>query len=92
MDCFMEGPNFLVINPDECIDCSMCVPECPVNAIVGENEIAQDQAHFIQLNRDLSRNGGWKRITKVTGPLPNHEEMATVNDKLGLLVRSWEAG
>lgn len=88
MDCFVEGPNFLVINPDECIDCSMCVPECPVNAIVGANEIAADQQHFIQLNRDLSLDPAWKRITRPKAPLPDHEKWAAVKDKLGLLERA----
>lgn len=87
MECFVEGPNFLVINPDECIDCSICVPECPVNAIVGATEIAPDQAHFIQLNQELSRRPDWKRITQAKAPLPEHGKWATVKDKLGLLAR-----
>lgn len=90
MDCFLEGPNFLVINPDECIDCSMCVPECPVNAIVGANEVEPGQQHFIELNRDLSRDPAWKRITRQKSPLPEHEKWAGVKNKLGLLERSWE--
>ena len=81
MDCFMEGPNFLVINPDECIDCSVCVPECPVDAIVNEREITPGQAHFVQLNRDLSRHPAWKRITQSKKPLPDHEAWATASDK-----------
>ena len=36
VDCFYEGPNFLAIHPDECIDCALCVPECPVDAILGK--------------------------------------------------------
>jgi ferredoxin len=39
VDCFHEGPNFLVIDPDECIDCTLCEPECPINAIVAEDDI-----------------------------------------------------
>lgn len=85
MDCFYEGPNFLVINPDECIDCSICVGECPVNAIVEEREIDPGQAHFVQINRDLSRNPQWKRITQAKSPLPDHEVWAKVKDKLYLL-------
>lgn len=90
MDCFLEGPNFLVINPDECIDCTMCVPECPVGAIVSEDEIGQDQIHFVQLNRDLSRDAGWKRITQSKSPLPDHERWASAQEKLGLLERVWQ--
>ncbi|TCS36295.1 ferredoxin [Paucimonas lemoignei] len=92
MDCFLEGPNFLVINPDECIDCSMCVPECPVNAIVSANEVSADQEPFVELNRTLSRHPEWKRITRPKSPLPEHEKWAAVNDKLGLLKREWKEG
>ena len=85
MDCFLEGPNFLVINPDECIDCSICVAECPVGAIVSDHEIAEEQRHFIDLNRELSRHPAWKRISQAKPPLPDHERWATTQDKLSLL-------
>jgi ferredoxin len=85
MDCFMEGPNFLAINPDECIDCSVCVPECPVGAIVGDREVAPEQAHFIELNRRLSQHPDWRRITRQKAPLPDHERWAKVQNKLSLL-------
>jgi ferredoxin len=85
MECFYEGPNFLVINPDECIDCSICVGECPVNAIAGEREIDFAQAHFVQINRDLARDPRWKRITLSKSPLPEHDAWAKVKDKLYLL-------
>ncbi|NYT84878.1 ferredoxin FdxA [Pollutimonas harenae] len=85
MDCFMEGPNFLVINPDECIDCSICVAECPVGAIVSDHEIAEDQHHFLDINRRLSQHPAWKRISRAKPPLPDHEHWATVTDKLSLL-------
>lgn len=87
MDCFMEGPNFLVINPDECIDCSVCVAECPVDAIAGAQELRPDQKHFAQLNRELSRHPDWKRITRRKGPMPDHERWAGVKEKLFLLER-----
>jgi ferredoxin len=55
VDCFREGPNFLVIDPDECIDCAVCIPECPVNAIYAEEDTPPDQLQFIQLNADLAK-------------------------------------
>jgi ferredoxin len=89
MDCFLEGPNFLVINPNECIDCTMCVPECPVGAIVSEHEITVDQSHFVQLNRELSSSAGWTQITQSKSPLPDHERWASVQEKLDLL-EQWD--
>ena len=43
VDCFHEGPNMLVINPDDCIDCGLCVPECPVSAIWSEDEVPAEE-------------------------------------------------
>src|SRR5256885_8318302 len=54
VDCFREGPNFLVIDPDECIDCAVCIPECPANAIFAEEDVPADQLAFIKLNAELS--------------------------------------
>jgi len=85
MDCFFEGPNFLVIHPDECIDCSICVAECPVGAIVSEQDIAADQVHFIEINRRLAGDPRYRRITNVKAPLPDHEKWAAVHDKLDML-------
>ncbi|MGK2941547.1 MAG: ferredoxin FdxA [Immundisolibacter sp.] len=62
VDCFREGPNMLVIDPDECIDCTLCVAECPVEAIVDEEEVAADQQEFIELNARLSLQ--WPAITQ----------------------------
>jgi ferredoxin len=85
VDCFREGPNFLVIDPDECIDCAVCVPECPVNAIYAEDDVPSDQQAFIALNTELSRS--WKSITKSKGSLPDAEEWKDVKNKLDQLVR-----
>jgi ferredoxin len=61
VDCFREGPNMLVIDPDECIDCALCEPECPVNAIVSEDDLPTEQAEFLTLNALLSKK--WPTIT-----------------------------
>ena len=58
VDCFREGPNFLAIDPDECIDCAVCIPECPVNAIVPEEDVPGDQQHMIKLNAELAPQAG----------------------------------
>ena len=50
VDCFREGPNFLVIDPDECIDCAVCIPECPVNAIFAEEDVPKGEIQFIKIN------------------------------------------
>ena len=74
VDCFYEGPNFLVINPDECIDCAVCIPECPVNAIVAQEDIKDpiEQQYWFDINQKLSNK--WKVITKQKDPLPDAEE------------------
>ena len=56
VDCFREGPNMLSIDPDECIDCAVCIPECPVNAIYAEEDVPEDQRDFIPLNVELSKD------------------------------------
>jgi ferredoxin len=85
VDCFREGRNFLTIDPDECIDCAVCVPECPVNAIYAEDDVPSDQQAFIKLNVELARN--WPSITKSKSPLPDAEEWKDVKNKLKELAR-----
>ena len=68
VDCFHEGPNFLVINPDECIDCSLCEPECPIDAIISDEDINDENRHFLELNERLSKK--WPILTEVK-PAPN---------------------
>ena len=85
VDCFREGPNFLVIGPDECIDCAVCVPECPVNAIYAEDDVPGDQQAFIKLNAELSPS--WTSITKSKAALPDAEEWKDVKNKLDQLVK-----
>ncbi|MBL8223695.1 MAG: ferredoxin family protein [Chromatiales bacterium] len=67
VDCFHEGPHMLVIDPDECIDCSLCEPECPANAIAAEDDLPAGQRHFAGLNRELAMR--WPVIT-AQGPAP----------------------
>ncbi|MCP5230474.1 MAG: ferredoxin family protein, partial [Zoogloeaceae bacterium] len=73
------------IDPDECIDCAVCVPECPVNAIYAEEDVPADQQQFTALNAELSR--GWKPITKSKTALPDAEAWRNVEHKLGELKR-----
>ncbi len=79
VDCFHEGPNFLAIDPDECIDCSLCVPECPVEAIYAEDDVPDDQRRYIALNAELAK--GWPVIIERKDSLPDAEEWAKVKDK-----------
>jgi ferredoxin len=85
MDCFVEGPNFLAIDPEECIDCSMCVPECPEGAIVNADDVSPAQRPFIALNARLARDPAWRPLTRSKAPLPEHARWRTVVQKLQLL-------
>lgn len=87
VDCFHEGPNFLVINPEGCVDCGICVPECPANAIYADVDLPDDQRHFLQLNAELSQSAAWPVINTQKPPLPDHEEWLKAPDKLRLLDR-----
>ena len=80
VDCFYEGPNFLVINPDECIDCALCEPECPVDAIFSEDELPENEQQFLELNAELAET--WPNITEKQDALPDAEEWADVKGKL----------
>ena len=83
VDCFHEGPNFLVIDPEECIDCQLCVPECPVEAIFDENDLPPDQENFLQLNAELAQQ--WPVINTVKAAPDDAEQWADVADKLQFL-------
>jgi ferredoxin len=83
VDCFYEGPNFLVINPDECIDCGVCVPECPIDAIVPDNDVNTNTVFWTELNGRLSKT--WPVITKKKPALPDADEWKDKPDKLKLL-------
>ena len=79
VDCFYQGPNMLVINPDECIDCALCEPECPVNAIYSEDELPEDQQEFIALNQELSEI--WENISEKCEPAPDADDWREVKNK-----------
>lgn len=85
VDCFREGPNFLAIDPDECIDCTLCVAECPVEAIYAEDDVPDNQRRFIALNAELSKL--WKPIIARKASLPGADEWARVSDKIDMLER-----
>lgn len=85
VDCFYEGENMLVINPDECIDCALCEQECPVNAIYSEDELPQDQLEFIQLNKELSNT--WENITEKCTPPKDADQWSKVKKKRQHLIK-----
>ena len=85
VDCFHEGPNFLVIDPDECIDCTLCVAECPVEAIFPEDDVPADQREFIALNAELSKT--WGSIIERKEAPADADEWAKAKDKKKLLER-----
>ena len=85
VDCFYEGPNFLVISPDECIDCEDCVPVCPEDAIYSEDDLPLDQQVFLKLNAELSEV--WPNITEKKEALPDAAKWSGVAGKLELLER-----
>ncbi len=87
VDCFIEGPNFLTIDPDECIDCAVCIPECPANAIYAEEDLPPGQEHMIALNAELAKLAGWKVLTKRKTPLPDADEWNGKENKLAELIR-----
>lgn len=79
VDCFHEGPNFLVIDPEVCIDCALCVPECPVDAIYDENDLPEEMEEFIEINARLATQ--WPVISERREPLPESDEWADAPDK-----------
>ncbi|BAN68851.1 ferredoxin FdxA [endosymbiont of unidentified scaly snail isolate Monju] len=85
VDCFREGPNFLVIDPDECIDCALCEPECPAEAIVSDDDLPPDQEQFLALNAELAAE--WPVISQKKDPPPDADEWNGTPNKLPLLER-----
>lgn len=85
VDCFHEGPNYLVIDPEECIDCSLCEPECPVDAICAEDDLPAEQQHFLALNAELSQR--WPVIAEMKPAPADADEWKDVEGKLRHLER-----
>lgn len=85
VDCFHEGPNFLVIDPEECIDCTLCVEECPVDAIFVLEDVPAGQELFVVLNAELARV--WPVIAAKIPALPDAAEWNGVPHKRRLLIR-----
>ncbi len=83
-DCFRIGPNFMVIDPADCIDCGLCVAECPVNAILQDDEIPQQERNFIQINAEMSQQ--WRPITKRKAPMAEADKWSHVEGKARLLM------
>ena len=80
VDCFYEGENFLVINPDECIDCGVCEPECPIDAIKADtDETVKDMDKWLLINKKFSAL--WPNISKKKEPMADHEKFRDIKDK-----------
>ena len=85
VDCFYEGPNFLVIHPDECIDCALCEPECPVEAIFADDELPEDQQKLLDIAADLAES--WPNISEKKEALPEAETWNGKPNKIDLLIK-----
>ena len=83
VDCFHEGPNFLVIDPEECIDCTLCIDECPVNAIYAIDDLPPEYQRFIALNIELSKS--WPVLTERRDPPADANHWADVKEKFSEL-------
>ena len=79
VDCFHEHPEILVIDPEECIDCGVCVPACPVDAIFLDEDVPQDQQRYIQLNAELSLS--YPIIFAAKSAYPQAEENRDITGK-----------
>lgn len=89
VDCFHEGPNMLVIDPEECIDCNLCVPECPIDAIYAEDDLPEDQTKFIGINAELAKQ--WPVITSMKPAPDDADEWKETPNKLQHLEKEWPA-
>ena len=85
VDCFHKGPNFLVIDPDECIDCALCVPECPVDAIFAEDDLSESDRKFLEINATLANSGKWPVLTNKIDACEGADKFSSITDKIELL-------
>jgi len=83
VDAFHEGPNFMVIDPEECIDCSLCVDECPAGAIFDEAKLPEEYANYVALNAELTKS--WPLIKDKPEPLPEADDWVDMKDKFQYL-------
>lgn len=83
VDCFYEGPNTLVIDPDECIDCALCEPECPTGAIYSENDVPEDQLQWIEIN--AQKCSEYENITERQEPMA-HQSPYTVEEAIQIVL------
>jgi ferredoxin len=85
MQCFLDAGHMLVIDPSDCIECAMCVPECPVDAIVHVDEISARQRPFVAVNAALARAPASRPIHSRQPPPGDHAHWATIKQKRHLL-------
>ncbi|MBS0456717.1 MAG: ferredoxin family protein [Proteobacteria bacterium] len=85
VDCFHAGPNFLAIDPEECIDCTLCVAECPAQAIFPEQDVPAGMEHFLPLNAELVK--GWPVLARKIDAPDDADAWNGVPDKLPKLLR-----
>ena len=86
VDCIYETDDQVVINPDECIDCALCEPECPVDAIKSEDDIIESQKEFIAINKKFSEI--WPNINKCKAAPADADAWKEVKDKKKYLLKS----
>ena len=89
VDAFREGPNFLTIDPDECIDCDACVPECPVEAIYPDDEVPEKWEHYIEWNERLAEKWEDHVINETKDPLEGHEEWEKKEKSVDDIKEDW---
>ena len=93
VDCFYMGPNFLVIHPEECIDCNACVPICPTEAIYADDELPEKWSHYREWNEHLAnewRDLGYNITEKDDTVLPDAEEWES-KEKSEEDILTWDA-